>query len=551
MSSAAPADRHILNYGAATHPGLVRSNNEDSYFASNRLLIVADGMGGHVAGELASRLVVDAFTPLATGAVPADVPHALQQATRRGNSAINDAIAADPELDGMGTTVTAMMFDGHQAALVHIGDSRAYLYRSGVLHQLTHDDTFVQWLVDDGRITEGQAHEHPQRNLVLRALTGAAIESSVSVRSVTVGDRFLLCSDGLSGVVLAENIAEALAHPDPAIAAETLVELTLAGGAPDNVTVIVADVIATGTGNETGVDTAAASGATAADDAAHMTREMPRVPLPPIPEEPAESGEVEADSAAHAAPLSPTLELARPTAPLAARRPRRWMWRSAIAALTVLLLAGGITATTWWVRSQYFVSDWAGDVAIYRGVDGAFFGWKFSTLEEDSCDGAGLCPPLNMLDLQPGAREVVAKGITAGSLAEAREVVTRLTTVLLPECPPLQGADQGSEPTEEPSPAPPTQPNAEPNIEPNAESDTAPDTDQDAATTTSSRAPAGESDEHAAGGPAPTAVTTPPGHVIPTSPRSTRSHVTITHTITARPLPSVAPVPGVNCRIVP
>src|SRR5699024_50253 len=133
----------------------------------------ADGMGGHAAGDKASRLVVDAFTPLNTQVPTDDLLAGLIAATRAGNKAIADMVEENPEFDGMGTTLTAMLFDGDRAGLAHVGDSRAYLAREGVLHQLTHDDSFVQSLIDEGRITEHQAHEHPQRNLLLRALTGA------------------------------------------------------------------------------------------------------------------------------------------------------------------------------------------------------------------------------------------------------------------------------------------------------------------------------------------------------------------------------------------
>ncbi len=129
----------------------------------------------------------------------------------------------------MGTTLTALYFDGSRLAMAHVGDSRAYLYRSGVLHQLTHDDTFVQSLVDDGRITEEEAIHHPQRNLLLRALNGTELEPGLTQREARAGDRYLICSDGLCGVVSAEAIADALTEPDPDRAADVLVELALVG----------------------------------------------------------------------------------------------------------------------------------------------------------------------------------------------------------------------------------------------------------------------------------------------------------------------------------
>ena len=195
----------------------------------------------------------------------------------------------NPELDGMGTTLTALLFDGGRLGMAHVGDSRAYLYRDGVLHQLTHDDTFVQSLIDDGRITQEEATHHPQRSLLLRALNGTEVDPSLTIREVTAGDRYLICSDGLPGVVSAEAIAEALADPDPGATADALIQLALVGGGPDNITVIVADVMDTGVGNGP-IEAAAdvdpdATGPIGSVESVRMTAEMPRVPLPAIPED--------------------------------------------------------------------------------------------------------------------------------------------------------------------------------------------------------------------------------------------------------------------------
>ena len=149
----------------------------------------------------------------------------------------------DPHLEGMGTTLTALLFAGGRVGLVHVGDSRAYLVRGGQLTQITHDDTFVQALIDEGRMTAEEASSHPQRSLILRALNGADVEPDLSIREVRIGDRYLLCSDGLSDVVSPDTLLEALQQPDPHESADRLVELALRGGGPDNVTCIVADVI--------------------------------------------------------------------------------------------------------------------------------------------------------------------------------------------------------------------------------------------------------------------------------------------------------------------
>ena len=143
----------------------------------------------------------------------------------------------------MGTTLTAILFAGGRLGLCHVGDSRAYLVRDGQMSQITHDDTFVQTLIDDGRITAEEANSHPQRSLLLRALNGQEVEPDLSMREARAGDRYMLCSDGLSGVVSEETLAEALKDPDPEATADRLIELALRSGGPDNVTVIVADVI--------------------------------------------------------------------------------------------------------------------------------------------------------------------------------------------------------------------------------------------------------------------------------------------------------------------
>jgi protein phosphatase len=216
---------HQLVFAARSDRGLIRSSNQDSVYAGNTLLVVADGMGGHAAGDMASRLVVAAFVPLDSRESGGDLLRALAKATRDGNNAIAQVVHENPELDGMGTTLTALLFDGGRLGMAHVGDSRAYLFRGGVLHQLTHDDTFVQSLVDEGRITAEQAHTHPQRSLIMRALTGNEIEPTLTVREARAGDRYLLCSDGLSDVVSDETIENTMREGSQDECADRLIEL--------------------------------------------------------------------------------------------------------------------------------------------------------------------------------------------------------------------------------------------------------------------------------------------------------------------------------------
>jgi PPM family protein phosphatase len=230
----------LLRAAVLSDVGLVRTNNEDSVYAGRRLLAIADGIGGQPSGELASDLVVTALKELDEGG-GSDMRRAITSANQR----IRDAAEADPGHDGMGTTVTAMLFTGDRLALLHIGDSRAYVLRDGVLTQLTKDDTYVQSLVDHGVLSPEEARRHPQRSIVTRAVQGDDVAPAEAEHRVYAGDRYLLCSDGLSDYVTDEAIAAALrAYPDLGECAEALVKLALQAGAPDNVSVVVGDTTA-------------------------------------------------------------------------------------------------------------------------------------------------------------------------------------------------------------------------------------------------------------------------------------------------------------------
>lgn len=233
-----------LRYAAVSDTGLIRSANQDSVHAGPRLLAVADGMGGMAAGDLASRIVIDSVAPLDREIPDDGLIDALREALATANSRIREAVAEDPTRDGMGTTLTAILFTGTAMALGHVGDSRAYLLRDGKLQQMTRDDTFVQMLVDEGVITPEQASNHPRRAVVTQALQGGDANPAYTFLRPVAGDRWLLCSDGLSNVVSAETIQETLSgYPDPEECARRLVDLALRAGGPDNITVVVADVV--------------------------------------------------------------------------------------------------------------------------------------------------------------------------------------------------------------------------------------------------------------------------------------------------------------------
>ncbi|WP_432928097.1 Stp1/IreP family PP2C-type Ser/Thr phosphatase [Microbispora sp. CA-135349] len=234
-----------LRYAARSDVGLLREGNEDSAYASGRLLAVADGMGGHAHGEVASSVAIAALSSLDRDASGGDLLSAIEAAVRDANHQLHAMVARDPSLKGMGTTLTAMLWSGSRFALVHVGDSRAYLLRNGELYQITHDHTLVQSLVDDGRITQEEAANHPQRSILLRALDGSGeVDPDLQDREAQVGDRYLLCSDGLSTVVSAETLHHTLTTlDDPEDVVRQLIDLANRGGGPDNITCVVADVI--------------------------------------------------------------------------------------------------------------------------------------------------------------------------------------------------------------------------------------------------------------------------------------------------------------------
>ncbi|MEV4351889.1 PP2C family serine/threonine-protein phosphatase [Actinoplanes sp. NPDC049596] len=234
-----------LRWAAVTDQGHVRSNNEDCYYAGDRLLVVADGMGGMAAGDLASRLAIEALSPLDVPIDDDQQMDALHHALEVANGRIAEQVEADNSLQGMGTTLTAVIFSGSRAAMAHVGDSRAYLLRDSRLNQLTKDDTYVQMLVDQGLIRPEEAAGHPRRSVVTRVLQGEPVSPSYVIVEPEAGDRWLLCSDGLTAVVSNETIEqEMLGADDPKSCCERLLDLALRGGGPDNITVIVADLTA-------------------------------------------------------------------------------------------------------------------------------------------------------------------------------------------------------------------------------------------------------------------------------------------------------------------
>ena len=393
-----------LTYAARSDVGLIRDGNEDSGFASPRLLAVADGMGGAAAGEVASSVAVAAFARLDEDEPTGDLLLLLRDMLRRAEGQLKALANSEPGLNGMGTTVTAMIRSDNRLGLLHVGDSRGYLLRNGVLERITRDHTLVQDLVDAGQLTEAEAQTHPQRNVVTRVLDGAhPVEPDLSVRELRVGDRFLLCSDGLSGVVSQETLQAALIrYADPEEAVDELIALALRGGGPDNITCVVADVSAED-GNENG-DT---DDAPIVVGAVGVQRSSRRLKLPDTP-------------AGRAARL--TNESFDAPRSQGGRRHRRALILTALLTLLLGIALGSIIGWYAWAQQQYYVASTSasdGDViGIFRGPAQELFGFQLSDVVETTAIDVAALPEFE--------QDQLAATIPATSLDRAREIVARL-----------------------------------------------------------------------------------------------------------------------------
>ncbi len=393
-----------LKYAVRSDRGLVRDNNEDSVYAGPRLLAIADGMGGHAAGEVASKIVIGTLEELDEDRPVADLIGTLRSTVDDATAALAHAVQENPALEGMGTTLTAIRFGGSRIALVHVGDSRAYLMRGGQLSQITHDDTYVQSLVDSGKLTAEEASHHPRRSMILRALNGSEVDPDISIREARRGDRYLLCSDGLSDVVTATTLLEALSTGTPQACADRLIDLALRGGGPDNVTCIVADVVDESDGDDVPIVGGAVS------DSSEVT------------------GSESSSPAVRAARMSQEQRPAR-VAVVARRSKRRW----GLAALLVLVLIGAGISGYLWTQKQYFVGKDGNEVAVFRGVNAHFGPVSLYSVIENS--------DLRVSDLTQSAAGQVLNGITANNRSDAEAILSRLSDQLKPVCPnPAAGA---------------------------------------------------------------------------------------------------------------
>jgi serine/threonine protein phosphatase PrpC len=244
---------HFFETSARSAIGLVRQGNEDSGFVSPQLIAVADGMGGHAAGEVASKIAVQVLQSLAPTLISADIDqdsvedllmHSLHSIDAEISAVTNEEI----EKRGMGTTLTALLIRDNYISLLHVGDSRCYRLRGNTLDQLSNDHTVIQELLDQGAISQAEAAEHPQRSMLTQALRGDGdVTPVLQMYAVKKGDRYLLCSDGLSGVLTEKEIKIGLKKSDKDDVVRFLIDATYVNGAPDNVTVLIADISETST----------------------------------------------------------------------------------------------------------------------------------------------------------------------------------------------------------------------------------------------------------------------------------------------------------------
>ncbi|MGN8244375.1 Stp1/IreP family PP2C-type Ser/Thr phosphatase [Cellulomonas soli] len=409
-----------LRYAARSDVGLVRANNQDSAYAGPHLLMVADGMGGHAGGDVASSMAVAAFAPLdGESHGPDDALDELEEALALAHDELVARTESEPELAGMGTTVTAILRAGNKLAMMHLGDSRGYLLRDGELTQVTADHTFVQHLVDTGKITPEEAEHHPQRSVVMRVLGAydTEITPDLSVREARPGDRWLLCSDGLSGFVSHDTIEQTMAGvPDVDACADLLVQLALRAGGGDNVTVVVADIVEL----DAVADGAGPTTAAAVVGAAAVSRHAPSAAA----DGPAARAARLTQQGAEAAALDDTagenpVTVAPPADAMVDEVPRRHPVRTAFVWLTVVLvLIGGGYGAYRWTQTQYFVGVDGDQVAVFRGLPQNLGPLTLSQVVEGS--------DVTVDDLSAYLRDRVEGTIQVASLDAARDMITTL-----------------------------------------------------------------------------------------------------------------------------
>ena len=431
-----------LRYAAVSDVGRVRKDNQDSGYAGPWLLSVCDGVGGAARGDIASATAIGQLRRLDAPPAPEHTEEELlglvAGALHRAHDRIGELVEQDPSISGTSTTATVALFDGERIAVGHVGDSRGYLFREGQISQITHDHTFVQTLIDEGRITEVEARVHPHRNLILQAIDGTReLEPDLFVIGLQAGDRLMLCSDGITASLDDGRLADILAAGTPDFAAVELTRASLEAGTTDNVTCIVADLVGDDA-PETGADTGADADAGAevltpvlVGAAAELRRKPPLTSRTALfrGHRSGDTGELEPIQAelagddvevpAEAIPNDPI----DPESARYALRPPRGGLRTPIRALLVLVLLAGLlwvgAAASWtWSQKQWYVGDQAGKVTIFRGLHTTLLGLHLSRAYQTT--------DLRLSQLPDAYADQVRDGIHRDTLAQARAKVSEL-----------------------------------------------------------------------------------------------------------------------------
>jgi serine/threonine protein phosphatase PrpC len=410
-----------LDFAASTDVGRVRKDNQDSGYAGPYLLAICDGVGGAARGDLASSTAIGQLRKL-DRAPDEDLLGLVAGALHRAHDAIADLVEEEPALNGTSTTASIGLFDGQRLGLGHVGDSRGYLMRGGELRQITHDHTFVQTLIDEGRISEEESHTHPHRNLILQAVDGFSnLEPDLEIIELELGDRLLFCSDGASGFLSLEQLADYLSGGSVDFAAVELVRRSLDAGSTDNVTCVVAEVVE---GEPEGADTEPLVVGAAAD----LRRRAPRgVKELFRGHRSGDTGELEPVAADLAADLPEGARGAivgdpidEETARYAPREPQRHptarllLWALVVAGL--VWIAGA--SAYHWTQQQYYVGEDDGTVTIFRGINANVPGLSLSDPYETT--------DVPMDSLSDYDRGKVDEGIDATDLQAAHDIVDNL-----------------------------------------------------------------------------------------------------------------------------